>query len=34
LVLETNKRLKVNAREYLLEVLPVLAYQKTRPSWA
>ena len=29
-VLETCKRLKLNAREYLLEVLPVLAYQDTR----
>jgi len=29
-VLETCKRLKLNAREYLLEVLPVLAYQETR----
>ena len=31
-VLETCKRLKLNAREYLLEVLPVLAYQETRPG--
>jgi hypothetical protein len=28
--LETCKRLRLNAREYLLEVLPVLAYQETR----
>jgi len=31
-VLETCKRLGLNAREYLLEVLPVLAYQETRPG--
>ena len=31
-VLETCKRLRLNAREYLLEVLPVLAYQETRPG--
>ena len=31
-VLETCKRLKVNAREYLLEVLPELAYRATRPG--
>ena len=29
-VLETCKRLRLNAREYLLEVLHVLAYQETR----
>ena len=31
-MLETCKRFKLNAREYLLEVLPVLAYQETRPG--
>ena len=31
-VLETCKRLKINAREYLLDVLPQLAYRKTRPE--
>ena len=30
-VLETCKRLGVNAREYLLEVLPQLSYRATRP---
>jgi hypothetical protein len=31
-VLETCKRLRLNAREYLLEVLPALAYRETRPG--
>ena len=31
-VLETCKRLKINAREYLLDVLPQLAYRETRPE--
>lgn len=31
-VLETCKRLKINVREYLLDVLPQLAYRETRPE--
>ena len=31
-VLETCKRLKINAREYLEDVLPKLAYMSTRPQ--
>ena len=31
-MLETCKRLKINAREYLLDVLPQLAYRETRPE--
>ena len=31
-VLETCKRLGVNGREYLLEVLPQLSYRATRPE--
>ena len=31
-VLETDKRLGVNGREYLLEVLPQLSYRATRPE--
>ena len=31
-VLETCKRVKINAREYFLDVLPQLAYRETRPE--
>ena len=31
-VLETCKRLQIKARDYLLDVLPQLAYRKTRPE--
>ena len=31
-VLETCKRLKINAREYLADVLPKLSYWSTRPG--
>ena len=31
-VLETCKRLKINARKYLEDVLPKLAYMSTRPQ--
>ena len=33
-ILETCKRLKINARHYLEDVLPQLAYRDTRPEVA